>query len=55
MDTIFMNSENSKNSEYHVLVLKLTDKLNPRRGKKSVTLSNLGIYYTWKKHKKLIK
>ena len=27
MDTIFMNSENSKTSEYHVLVLKLTDKL----------------------------
>ena len=27
MDTIFMNSENSKTSEYHVLVLKLTDNL----------------------------
>ena len=27
MDTIFINSENSKTSEYHVLVLKLTDKL----------------------------
>ena len=34
MDTIFMNSENSKTSEYHVLVLKLTDKLNLRRGQK---------------------
>ena len=45
MDTIFMNSDNSKTSEYHVLVLKLTDK---RRGKKTVTLSNLSIYYTWK-------
>ena len=32
MDTIFMNSENSKTSEYHVLVLKLTDKLDLRRG-----------------------
>ena len=30
MDTIFMNSENSKTSEYHVLVLKLTDKLDLR-------------------------
>ena len=43
MDTIFTNSENSKTSEYHVLVLKLTDKLNLRRGKKTVALSNLSI------------
>ena len=48
MDTIFMNSENSKTSEYHVLVLKLTDKIDLRRGKKTVALSNLSIYYTWK-------
>ena len=48
MDTIFMNSENSKASEYHVLVLKLTDKLDLRRGQKTVALSNLSIYYTWK-------
>ena len=48
MDKIFMNSENSKTSEYHVLVLKLTDKLDLRRGQKTVALSNLSIYYTWK-------
>ena len=48
MDTIFMTSENSKTSEYHVLVLKLTDKLDLRRGQKTVALSNLSIYYTWK-------
>ena len=48
MDTIFMNSENSKPSEYHVLVLKLTDELDLRRGQKTVALSNLSIYYTWK-------
>ena len=48
MDTIFINSENSKTSEYHVLVLKLTDKLDLRRGKKTVALSNLSIYYMWK-------
>ena len=48
MDTIFMNSENSKTSEYHVLVLKLTDKLDLRRGQKTIALSNLSIYYTWK-------
>ena len=48
MDTIFMDSENSRTSEYHVLVLKLTDKLDLRRGQKTVALSNLSIYYTWK-------
>ena len=48
MDTIFMNSGNSKTSQYHVLVLKLTDKLDLRRGQKTVALSNLSIYYTWK-------
>ena len=48
MDTIFMNSENSRTSEYHVLVLKLTDNLDLTRGKKSVALSNLSISYTRK-------
>ena len=48
MDTIFMNSENSRTSEYHVLILTLTGKLDLRRGQKSVALSNLSIYYTWK-------
>ena len=48
MDTIFMNSENSRTSEYHVLVLKLTDKLDLRQVQKIVALSNLSIYYTWK-------
>ena len=45
---IFMNSENSITSEYHALVLKLTDKLDLRRGQKSVALSNVTIYYPWK-------
>ena len=48
MDTIFMNSENGRTSEYHVLSLKLIDKLDLRRGRKTVALSNLSIYYTWK-------
>ena len=47
MDTIFMKSENSRTSEYHVLILKLTNKLDLRRGKKIIALSNLNIYYTW--------
>ena len=48
IDTIFINSENSRTSEYHVSILKLADKLDIRRGQKSVALSNLSIYYTWK-------
>ena len=52
MDTIFMNSENSITSEHNVLVLKLTDKLDLRRGQKTIALSNLSIYYTWKNVKR---
>ena len=48
MDTIFMNSENSRTSKPHILILKLTDKLDLRIGKKVIALSNLSIYYTWK-------
>ena len=43
-----MNSENSKTPKLHVLVLKLTNKLGFRIGKKVISLSNLGIYYKWK-------
>ena len=48
MDTIFMNSENSKTSKPQVLILKLTDKLDSRRAEKFIALSNLSIYYAWK-------
>ena len=41
MDTIFMNSENSNTSEPHVLILKLTDKLDLRRGKKMLLYQTL--------------
>ena len=43
MDTIFVNSENSKASKPHVFKLKLTSKLE-----KLIALSNLSVYYTWK-------
>ena len=46
MDTIFMNSQNSKTSEPHVSILKLTDKLDLRGREKIIALSNLSIYYT---------
>ena len=48
MDTIFMNSENNITPRYHVLVLNLTENFKLRRGQKSVALSNISIYYTWK-------
>ena len=48
MDTIFTNSKNSKTSGSQFLILKLTDKLDLRRVEKSIALSDLSIYYTWK-------
>ena len=47
MNTIFINSENSKTSKYHVLLHNLTNKID-LRSEKTVVLSNLSIYYTWK-------
>ena len=48
MNTIFINSENSKTSKAHILMLKLTNELDLRRGEKIIALLNLSIYYTWK-------
>ena len=53
MDTISINSENSKTSKPHVLTLKLTNKLDLRMGEKVIALSNLNIFYTWKNIKSL--
>ena len=55
MDTIFMNSGNSKTSDPHRQLLNLADKINLKRSDKYVTLSNLSIYYTWKNIKKAYK
>ena len=44
MDTIFMNSDNSKTSKPHVLKLKFTSKLDLIFGEKVFALSNLSIY-----------
>ena len=49
MDTIFMNSGNIKTSEPCRLLLNLADKTNLRRSDKYVVLSNLSMYYTWKR------
>ena len=47
-----MNSENSKTSDRHKLILNLTCEINLKRSDKYVALSNLSIYYTWKNIKK---
>ena len=47
METIFMNSENSKPNEPHRFKLDLTDKHNLEDPKINMVLANLSIYYTW--------
>ena len=48
METIFMNTENSKTNEPHRFKLDLADKLNLKNPKKNLALADLSIYYTWK-------
>ena len=50
-----MNSGNSKPSDPYRPILNLLDKINLNKNDKYVALSNLSIYYTWKKTKKLYK
>ena len=53
MNTIFINSENSKICKAHILILKLTNELDLRRGEQIIALSNVSISYTWKNIKSL--
>ena len=55
MDTIFMNSKNSKTSDPHKLLLNLSEKIKLKRSDKYVAFSILSIYYTWKNTKKSYK
>ena len=48
METIFMNTENSKTNEPHRFRLSLADKLNLKNPNKNIAFSNLSIYYVWK-------
>ena len=50
-----MNSEHSKTSDPHRLLLNLSYKINLKRSDKYVALSNLNIYYTRKNIKKSYK
>ena len=47
MDTVFMNSENSKTSEPNALIPQLTDKLVLTRGEKSKHLLHREKHKTW--------
>ena len=51
MDTMFINSGNSKTTDPHRLLLNLSDKTNLKWSDKYIALSNLSIYYTWKNKK----
>ena len=55
MNTIFVNSKNSKTSDPQRLLLNLTDKTDLRRKDKYIALSNLSICYTWKNIKSYIR
>ena len=46
MDTIFINTENSKTNESNRFRLYFTNKLDLRRNK-AIALANLSFYYTW--------
>ena len=46
VNTIFMNSENSKTFDPHKLSLNLMDKIGLRQKGKCIALSSLSIYYT---------
>ena len=48
METIFMNTSNSKTSKSKRFVYQFTDKLNLKNPNKNIALANLSIYYTWK-------
>ena len=52
METIFVNTENSKANEPHKFVLNLSQKLGLRSSDKHVALQNLSIYCTWKNVRK---
>ena len=48
METIFINTENSKTFESNKCFYEFTDNLNLKNTNKNIALANLSIYYTWK-------
>ena len=52
METIFVNTKNSKTSEPHKFVLNLSQRLDLRKSNKHVIFQDLSIYYTCKNIRK---
>ena len=48
METISMNTANSKTKHSNKFVYNFTDKLNLNNPNKNIALANLSTYYTWK-------
>ena len=48
METIFMNTENSKTAESNRFRYNFTNKLNLKNSNTNISLANISIYYTWK-------
>ena len=48
METICMNTENSRTNEPHRFRLTLADKLNLKDVNKDMVLAKVSIYYIWK-------
>ena len=48
METIFINTLNSKTNESGRFICQFNDKLNLKNPNKNMALATLSIYYTWK-------
>ena len=48
METVFMNTLNSKTNESNRFVYQFTDELNLKNLDKNIVSANLSMYYTWK-------
>ena len=48
METVFINTSNSKTNEPNKLIYKFKNLKNLKHPTKNMALANLSIYYTWK-------
>ena len=48
METIFVNTLNSKTNKSNKFIYQFTDKVNLKNPNKNMALANLSINYTWK-------
>ena len=55
METIFMNTENSKMNKSHKFAFNFSQRLDLRSSNKHVAHQNLSIYYAWKNIRKQYK